>query len=331
MNDLTARALEKTQAASDRVRWVMLVMQVACIIVFMAAWHEMPNGWTFGRVTTAQAALWWLDCGTMDHSELSNSNNLSEEPEVVTQRHDHCHIVDEITSYSAPSSSCPPDYTRSPQHPYCDSELQHARQWLGTRGFSPNEARDLLKDLLASSIERIINVSVPFLGISFDINDLSVLSAVTFIFLLTLLLFNTRREAENLSALFDGLTGQELKDVYKILSMTQVFTIPPKLMPNSSDPFGVTEGIWRWLARLLLLTPLIVESVVLWCDFHTIPAAVALSSRLAEFAVRAGPGCFLLMILPTVLCVRGSMSVGHQWNTAYDNISNSGVATAAGP
>jgi hypothetical protein len=57
MDSLTIREIEATTDASNRARWVLTVTQIACIVIFMASWHEMPWGWTFGRTRTPKAAV----------------------------------------------------------------------------------------------------------------------------------------------------------------------------------------------------------------------------------------------------------------------------------
>jgi len=62
MDPITLKALELAKESSDRARAVLLIMQVTCIVVFMAAWREARFGWTSTRLRTAQAAVWYLNC-----------------------------------------------------------------------------------------------------------------------------------------------------------------------------------------------------------------------------------------------------------------------------
>src|SRR5712664_3887537 len=93
MDDLTLKELEKTKEASDRGRWVLLVMQVACIVVFMAAWHEVPESWTYARLRTARVAVWYLDCSSQGHPEIASEKQSTAELE--KSKHDNCHFTEE--------------------------------------------------------------------------------------------------------------------------------------------------------------------------------------------------------------------------------------------
>jgi hypothetical protein len=169
-------------------------------------------------------------------------------------------------------------------------------------------------------VENTITVSVPFLGITLDVNDLTLLAAITFLLLLSLLLFNMRREEENLSMLFDSLTDELLPSIYRVLSMTQVFTIPPALNGKRRKLSRLSEGIRRWLARLLFLTPLIVECFVLWDNYKTLPTGQAVSQKLANLEFGLGILCFATMFVLTAFCLRNSIAVSRLWTEAYDRI-----------
>jgi hypothetical protein len=316
VDDVTSRSLDKTEESSDRVRWVIIVMQVACILVFAAAWHEVPFGWTHARLRTAQAAVWYLDCSATKHPELS----ISEAPETQQLRHDECHFGEEITSYQVPSGSCASNYARTPQNPFCSGEIDIAKRFLGDRGFSPTQAREYLKSLEVSLVEQTITVSVPFLGITLDVNDLSVLSAMSFLLLFCLLLFNMRREKENLSMLFDSVNDQDLQPVYHVLSMTQVFTIPPARRPRHGRFSVYMQATRRWSARLLLFTPLLVECFVLWNNYVTLPTGQAVSRGLANREFDVGMSCLTLMFVFGGFCLWESMVMSHLWTIAHDRL-----------
>jgi hypothetical protein len=192
---------------------------------------------------------------------------------------------------------------------------------LGDRGFTPAQAREYLKNLEASLVERTITVAVPFLGVSFDVNDLSLFASITFLLLLSLLLFNLIREEENLTMLFESLSDEELPAAYRVLSMTQVFTIPPALSAKRGMFSALVEPTWRWVARLLFLTPLIVEAFVLSNNRSTLNTGQAVSRELANVEYRLGITCFLLMIIVTASCLWGSAAISSQWRKAHGRVS----------
>ena len=80
MDKTTFKGVKLTKEASDRGRRVLLVLQITCIVVFMAAWHEMPKSvWTYARLRTAQASVWFLDCSAEQHPELVQAKQFGTE------------------------------------------------------------------------------------------------------------------------------------------------------------------------------------------------------------------------------------------------------------
>lgn len=77
-------------------------------------------------------------------------------------------------------------------------------------------------------IDNSLLINIPILGISFDVNGLAIISAVTFCFLFFLLLYNLARERKNLTLVFKRAEKSNIDKValYQLLSMRQVLTIP---------------------------------------------------------------------------------------------------------
>jgi hypothetical protein len=313
MDEITLKALENTGKASDRGRWVLIVMQVACIVVFMAAWHEVSFSWTYARLTTARAAVWYLDCDKIVHLETANQALTNDEK----YKHDECHFVSEKElSQPIPSiqdSTC----KRTELAPFCSNEIERAKLFLVLRRVSPLQARKYLENLESSFVDHTINVAAPFLGVTLDVNDLGLLGAATFLLLLTWLLYSLRREEENLSILFKRASDVELIPLYHLLSMTQVFTIPPRTKMKRSR---ITEQIWSALAKILFMTPVGVELFVVWNDRMTLPIGSALNPKLANFEFYLETSLLTLMVLLTIGCLARSASISGQWTDAYDRV-----------
>lgn len=245
MDDLTAKKLEQAKESSDRARWVLLVMEIACVVVFMAAWHEWPTGWTSARIRTAQAAAWYLDCQPNGHSEpVSRGSSFD-----TDQTRDECQIERDGN-----------------KTPFTADEITRAKAFLLIKDFSPVQARKNLEDLEASLIARTMTVTVPFLGITLDINDLGFLGGTTFVILLMWLLYSLRREAENLEILFAPASGEDLHAIYQVLSMTQLLTIPPRTKRKERRIEEYAWNlVWDFPAKLLFLMPL---GVQFFCAQH---------------------------------------------------------------
>lgn len=319
MDDLTLKALERTKEASDRGRWVLLVMQVACIVVFMAAWHEVPGSWTYARLRTAQIAVWFLDCSSQEHPEMTSESQFRNELEKI--KHDNCHFTADDASSQPKSSYNDSNCKRTQQNPLCadTSEITNAKKFLARRGFSPVQARKYLENLEASFVERTMNVTVPFLGITLDANDLGLLGGITFLLLLTWLLYSLRREEENVAMLFDKTRtkDEDLLPNYQLLSMTQVFTIPKKIRAKRNR---LAEILWANLGKVLFIMPLVVQCFVVWYDGITLPIGKELNPKGANAEFDWEIGLLVGVFVLTALCLRGSAAVGRQWKDAYNRI-----------
>ena len=76
-------------------------------------------------------------------------------------------------------------------------------------------------------------IRVPFLGFSFDVNDLGLLGGTGLLVVLVCYRFFLTREVDNLRLSFEEarrIGKAELEEFYKLLAMRQVFTVP--LTPN---------------------------------------------------------------------------------------------------
>lgn len=288
MDPITLKALELAKESSDRARAVLLIMQVTCIVVFMAAWREAPFGWTFVRLRTAQAAVWYVDCLETQHPEDPGF------AQQTNSRHDSCHI------------------TGDPQ-PFRPTEIDAAKKYLADWKFTPAEARRQLENLQDTLVKQTMNVTVPFLGFTFDVNDLSVLGGMSFLLILVWLYFSLRREELNIALLFRSRNGQALGEVYTLASMTQVLTVTPKA-GSPENNFKVKA--LAWVLRFLSFSPLAVQLFVLWFDWETLGKVGPQSPHFVIVQFKVGVALFVAMAFVTWRCMRRSRDVDKHWRDA---------------
>jgi hypothetical protein len=318
MDKTIAKGVKLTKEASDRGRRVLLLMQITCIVVFMAAWHELPESWIYARLRTAQASVWFLDCSLEQHPELAQAKQPVTELE--KNRHDECHYLASAASAS-PTLGSLSKCDRTPESPFCPGEIQHAKEFLARRMLTPVEARKHLDNLHQSFVERTMNVAVPFLGITLDVNDLGLLGGITFSLLLTWLLFSLRREAGNLQILFSKATDKELPAVYQLLEMTQVLTIPAERREKQNFLAGAFRFILEHLEFVLFLTPALVQFFVVWNDAATLPLGAVLNNRLAIREFNSEVGLLLATLILTFFCFRKARHANKHWENAYKRLA----------
>jgi hypothetical protein len=87
-----------------------------------------------------------------------------------------------------------------------DHELNTFQLFCKLRGLkNADQVRTYVDQLRQIQLERIVMIHVPFLGMSFDVNDLGVLGGLTFVILLLLFYYSLNRERINLRTAFDAL------------------------------------------------------------------------------------------------------------------------------
>ncbi len=310
MEPSTIRALELAKESSDRARSVLHFTQVACIIVFMAAWHELPSSWTFSRLTTARAAAWYFECGAGAHPEIASGAgaSVSSAAELMAQ-HENCHYLKDTPGN--------PDTNA----PFSPKEIEAGKEFVAKWNMTPGQLKRHLDNLEDSFVSRTMNVTAP-LGFSFDLNDLGLIGGLSFLFLMMWLYFSLRREEDNVRLLFDGVESGLKKEVYKLACMTQVLTIPPEQKEEKAPKWRLLFGwipkvILRFALLLLDVTPFAVQTFVLWNDRKTWKNGAIINSDFAtgEFVL----GCVLstLLCLFTVLCIYRSNKVDKRWAAAH--------------
>lgn len=311
MNELTLKQIEAAKQSSDRGRQVLLVIQITCIVIFVAAWHEIGDGWIHIRLRTAQAAVWYLDCSADQHPEegAGNSSAIG----TPKDKHDECHYLVEQSQATVAAFGC----QNTQEKPFCTDEVDRAKRLIARLRLSPVEARQLLDNLRKSFIDHTITVAVPFFGVTLDVNDLGLLGGITFLLVLIWLLFSVRREAENVGAVFRNKTGEELSGIYHLLDMAQVLTVPPrkKLKRN-----WLVRWFWICLERILFFPPLLVQFFVVWDDYRTLPRAQALNPSLARSEVWWEIGLLIAVFVVTLLCLVKARDVSSCWEDAHKRL-----------
>jgi hypothetical protein len=296
MNPEMLKAVAATEEASKRARWVYLIIQITCVVIFMALWHETPIAWSTSRLDTARLVSWYLDCKDKKHDELGlkASDVFSAE-----QMHDRCHDKNSL---------------------YSNKDIEKAQKFLEASPLTPAEARTRLRDLQRVLIERIENVSVPFLGITLDINDLSFLGGISFLFLLMWFRFSLWREQQNLEAVFERATKtSEISTVYELLAMSQVLTTPPRLD-------GQHVGFWANLPDALVWTPVVVQFFVVLNDWLTFALGSVLSQTTTFIDLAIGTALWGIIVAVTIQCRTIEKAVDKHWANAF-KLANTAPAT----
>ena len=324
MNELTLKEIDSAKQASDRGRQVLLVIQITCIVIFVAAWHEIPDGWTHARLRTAQASVWFLDCQTAAHPESESATpgktevtDPKKDQSISEKRHDECHYLVDQSLVDPQPSAC----SRTEREPFCSDEIKRAKTYITLARLTPAEARKRLETLQSAFIEHTITVSVPFFGITLDVNDVGLLGGITFLLVLTWLLFSIRREAENVGLLFSTASDQDLGGIYRLLDMSQVLTVPPRKQLKRKPVF---RYLWLCLDRILFFPPLFLQGFVVWDDYRTLPRGRVLNPDLANTEFGWEVGLLIAISVITFLCLVKAKEVSEHWEQAHNRLEKLG-------
>jgi hypothetical protein len=109
----------------------------------------------------------------------------------------------------------------------------------------------------AAYVEGSFIIKVPFLGVTFDVNDLGVIGGIGFLVILSCYRFFLARELDNLHISFTAAREAppgSLASFYSLLAMRQVFTIPESGFIKSSRFLLYLPKLITWVPVALLIS-----------------------------------------------------------------------------
>ena len=276
-------------ASSDRVRHLIVISAVASVLVFAAYRNSLPGNWWNTRLDKARVAV---------------RNEVWRDP---VRRLETCRK-------SGPQAA--------EFHESCD-EVQETLAWFDktTHGKVSLEAH--LEELEKARVNDLLMVSVPFLGIRFDINDLGAFSAIGLAIICFTLCFAMARQHENLylslwrvrriadrEGRYDD--GQSKANfLYHALAMAQVFTRPPTLARWRP------RGIGRVAIRALLFLPVLVQSLLVISNVRTIESALILNRRATIFSMALQVPLLFVILVSIVASCYYSRAGDLRWNETF--------------
>jgi hypothetical protein len=257
--------IDAAKSASNRSRSVVLVLVTASIISFAAARNSRSEGWMSQRLERAQTAL--LFCGNPKGSNQPDFDNKE--------------VLDQLKPQK-------PSLGPKDQMMVAERRKNLAKSFYDLRYRSCNDLTDAAKELEKAYIENSDLIHVPFFGLSFDINDLGLLSSVTFVVVLIWLRLCLESELDSVRVTFQRAqeldkkpqktelaknvqkadegtrkdeTASELEHAYGLLGAYQVFTRVEPGRNLRSFP----KVLIQWVCSAILLVFLISDIA----DVHT--------------------------------------------------------------
>lgn len=267
LKDYVAAAAE----SSRRARTVFLVMIVASVVAFSASWNSSSSGWLLSRLRVHEDVIRWWD-------DFASGRPLSTDL-----------AVDEsLRARYAAARSFLDD--RAPVDEWLYAEVKYEL--------------DLLRQ---AKMREIVLITIPFFGVRFDINDLSVLAGFGFTVILLWFALSVSSEQRDLQLTFMRCEEiDQLRTCYDMLLVRQVLTTPP-------DPTG--EGItwFRGLASALYLLPALVQAKIVWYDIRSFHFGAATSAGAALRGLLVGSGFLVVICGLTVASILMTREIDRLW------------------
>ena len=281
-------------SSSSRVRFVLLAITVTSILLFFGL-KNSHYPWALARMEITKIAL-DLKGDDLDREICSG---------VLTD--------DKIRRY-LPSR-------------YMDIEENRLQEAVRRAcGNSKDEIEKYFNIYRNIDIEYYSKISVPFLGISFDANDLGIVGGLAFSLLFVLLALSLAREHENLFLCLwkvekiadsegrwnDGESKANF--LYHALVMTQGILQPSTLARWQGSR-------WMLAVRVLLFVPLGLELWILVTDWMSREVAQALTPVGAWVAIISEVVSSLFIFVMTLVCLAYSRAQSIRWRSTFFHIN----------
>src|SRR5579871_3069223 len=173
--------IEASKSASSRSRFVVLVLVTGSIISFAAAWNSRHDGWMNQRLQLAKIAVLFCEHPKLNEPDWGDSATI----EKLATR------LEELRISKKPKS-----------HDAAEKQRDQAKDFYKPRFRSCADLNDGLQELDKVNVENSDLIHVPFFGLSFDINDLGMLSGITFVIVLIWLRLSLESELRSVRIIF---------------------------------------------------------------------------------------------------------------------------------
>ena len=247
---LVLKYVEFAAEGSNRSRLVLLALLIASVATFLASWNIRDEAWLKARLQVEEDVLrWWRPLHAGQPPPLLDANRLKR---------------------------------------FHQARLYFAQRLSGGDAVDSTRIQQEVQVLRQVRIEDLLTLRMPFFGVVVDLNDLTLVSGVSFSAILGWLSFALLSERRNLRFLFcKAKEWGKLPLCYDLLSMRQVLSHPPLEGDNPDHHLS-------WRPKLLILLPLGVQLFVLFHHYDTLRVAESINTD------AAGNG-FTLVLLTSAL------------------------------
>lgn len=270
--------IDAVNDASIRARKIIFVMITASVVFFIPEWNTFDVGWQSSRMHLARKALEYRGWPTETRQKLENSGDKNE-----------LDIFD------------------------------RSKQFYVRRGFA--NTNELAQFVTKLENDHSFVVGIPSFNVSIQTNDLGIFCGFTFVVLLSMLRMSLARSLSNLKITFsqvgeDAGASEVRKQVYNLLSMSQVLTVPPEEQPDQSS------RLWTYLAKAFIFLPLLVQLIIGGHDIATYQRGLILSSVATGWTVLGNILFLGFVVTLTFACTRLAREYDKIFDDEFKKIKN---------
>jgi hypothetical protein len=341
--------VESQIVASNRSRNVLLILSTASLLAFVGFWNSKPLSWTNSRIEVLsrnleylkgrksiiekEQALAKLKAKCSDEEKTRQSST----PAPSNPRQSNHTAVNRLVPVETQkaNSACSPDLMTREQsdidternfvingNEYATARMHYEQTTKPSVFEGPStlaldnlllKTEENLRTTLRNRNDNVLSLRIPFFGISFDINDLSLVSGITFTIILIWLRLSLWTELNSTQQVFERVDVKDLKEVkdyYEYLGTRQVFTIPLSF-DEQLKKYG--ERQWRLMIILLIALPVALQGLLLANDLYTTDIGLSIGSRNTIIVLISG---FFFLATTFVLmfsCLSIVFAINHHW------------------
>ncbi|MBI4664392.1 MAG: hypothetical protein HY735_36820 [Verrucomicrobia bacterium] len=272
--------LEAVTISAKRARTILMLIATASILALTALWNIIPTSWLSGEIKLARYA---------------HANNAYDPATPPPPDKNDAAVFNRARLYCKNTGLVP--RTLSTNTAARSAELMEIRERLQAK----------IDELRKTQREKFNFVTIPFFGVTFDVNDLGLTSGIAFSVLLMMYRYSRARELANLRLAFAAAKRtKEPSACYDLLSMNQVFDIPPA--EDNQRPV-----IWRVPPRILDIMPIIAQILILYADYRSKGIAFIISPINAYISLGTNIALLLINTALTASCLLIARTVDAEW------------------
>ncbi|MEA2415490.1 MAG: hypothetical protein QOI58_2147 [Thermoanaerobaculia bacterium] len=195
------------------------------------------------------------------------------------------------------------------QPPIAAVSLRDKQPYKHARELYEDRYQTLYTALTKSYVDTSFAIRVPFFGVAIDANDFGVVGGIGFFIILVMFDFSVRRETANLEVGFAHAKEEgNIAAFYDVLSMHQLFTLPPR---SNAPAHGLTGS----LPKVICCLPFVVQATIAAHDFATSGIGDQLSDTHMVITFWSEVTFLVLIVLLTTAVFGELRRIEEKWDT----------------